>query len=43
MNERDKILLRYVCDGDMRRARQQAKLILENTTAKRMSIFGMRC
>lgn len=24
MNERDKILLRYVCDGDMRRARQQA-------------------
>jgi hypothetical protein len=39
MNERDKILLRYVCDGDMRRARQQAKLILENTTAKKDEHF----
>ena len=39
MNERDKILLRYVCDGDMKRARQQAKLILENTTAKKNEHF----
>lgn len=39
MNERDKILLRYVCDGDMKRARQQAKLILENTTAKKDEHF----
>ena len=39
MNERDKILLRYVCDGDMRRARQQAKLILENTTVKKDEHF----
>lgn len=39
MNERDKILLRYVCDGDMRRARQQAKLILENTAAKKDEHF----
>ena len=39
MIEQDKILLRYVCDGDMRRARQQAKLILENTTAKKDEHF----
>lgn len=39
MNERDKVLLRYVCDGDMKKARQQAKLILENTTTKKDEYF----
>lgn len=39
MTEQGKILLRYVCDGDMKRSRQQAKLILEKSTTKKDEHF----
>lgn len=35
MNDKDRTLLRYVVEGDIRKAQQQAKIILEGiTTAK---------
>lgn len=39
MTEQEKILLRYVCDRDMNRACQQAKLILEKSTTKKDEYF----
>ena len=34
MNDAERILIRYVCDGDMKRARQQARAILNTATKK---------
>lgn len=39
MTDREKILLRYVCDGDIKHARQQAKIILEETKTQKDERF----
>lgn len=39
MNNSERILLRYVCDGDIKKAKQQARLILSNITTKKDEQF----
>lgn len=35
MNEKERTLLHYVCNGDLKKAQQEAKLILESLTSKK--------
>lgn len=39
MNDRERDLIRFVCDGDIRKAQQQAKLVLGAVTAKKDEQF----
>lgn len=39
MNNDERVLLRYICDGDMRRARMQAKCILNSITSQKDVAF----
>ena len=39
MNNDERVLLRYICDGDMRRARMQAKSILNAITSPKDAAF----
>ena len=35
MNEKERTLLHYVCNGDLKKAQQEARLILESLTSKK--------
>lgn len=35
MNEKERTLLHYVCNGDLKKAQQEARLILEGLTSKK--------
>lgn len=39
MNDKERMLLQYVCDGDIRKAQQQAKIVLEGITAQKDQNF----
>ena len=39
MNDRERILLRYVCEGDMKNAQQQARIVLESITTQKDQRF----
>lgn len=39
MNDNERLLIRYVCEGDMRKAQLQAKLVLNGITAKKDCAF----
>lgn len=39
MNDKERTLLRYVCDGDIRKAQQQAKIILNEITTQKDENF----
>lgn len=39
MNNNERILIRYVCDGDIRRAQMQARCILDAITSQRDAVF----
>lgn len=43
MNDKDRTLLRYVVEGDIRKAQQQAKIILEGITTAKDEQFKTRC
>ena len=43
MNDKDRALLRYVVEGDIRKAQQQAKIILEGITTAKDEQFKTRC
>ena len=43
MNDKDRTLLRYVVEGDIRKAQQQAKIILESITTAKDEQFKTRC
>lgn len=40
MNDQERDLIRYVCEGDIRKAQQQAKIILNGLSAKRDEQFN---
>ena len=39
MNDNERKLIRYVCDGDIRKSKQQAKVILNGLTSKKDELF----
>ena len=43
MNDKDRTLLRYVVEGDIRKAQQQAKIILEGITTAKDEQFKTHC
>ena len=43
MNDKDRTLLRYVVEGDIRKVQQQAKIILEGITTAKDEQFKTRC
>ena len=39
MNDETRMLIRYVCDNDIRKAQAQAKIILKHTTTQKDAGF----